>query len=241
YQQGKCHTDPTQNRAGGDFRQLRDRRDLFVDGAQLIQFGQHRFSVNVQPLELTIVERSDALYFHLTGTDFYEAITAEALSVAPEVWKQNFVSENDTVYRAEYLAYLAFKASVGRHEEGEVPPDAETLLPLVQQFAATRYEEGYTKGVHDVDATTLLVALYELESKIGLLRFSADTRAAAQLFWEKWLEDEEQSALHTELMGLQDLLTIFPDSEEADWLIERIVASLSDKTSSGAYPTLWDV
>ena len=38
-------------------RQLKDKLELFADGENVIQFGKHRFSVNVQPLDLTIVNR----------------------------------------------------------------------------------------------------------------------------------------------------------------------------------------
>src|SRR5690606_25497573 len=38
-------------------RQLKDRQELYVDGQNLIQFGRHRFSVNVQSLDLTTVVR----------------------------------------------------------------------------------------------------------------------------------------------------------------------------------------
>ena len=36
-------------------RQLKDRQDLYVDGQNIIQLGRHKFSVNVQALDLTTV------------------------------------------------------------------------------------------------------------------------------------------------------------------------------------------
>ena len=36
-------------------RALRDKTDLLEDDGNVIRFGQHRFSVNTRPLELTIV------------------------------------------------------------------------------------------------------------------------------------------------------------------------------------------
>ncbi len=54
-------------------RLLRDRTELFEEGdngESVIKLGRHRFSVNTQPLELTLLPRGDGLAFHLTGTDF---------------------------------------------------------------------------------------------------------------------------------------------------------------------------
>ena len=42
-------------------RGLRDRLDLYEDGATIIKFGRHRFSVNTQPLELTMVPRGEGM------------------------------------------------------------------------------------------------------------------------------------------------------------------------------------
>ncbi|HEU0306701.1 MAG TPA: DNA repair ATPase, partial [Lysobacter sp.] len=61
-------------------RALRDRSDLFEDGGNVIRLGRHRFSVNAQPLDLTILPRGDELALHLTGTDFMEPIHSEELA-----------------------------------------------------------------------------------------------------------------------------------------------------------------
>ena len=60
-------------------RQLRDKNELFVNGQNIIQFGEHKFSVNVQPLDLTTVIKDGEMQFHLSGTNFFEAIGNEAL------------------------------------------------------------------------------------------------------------------------------------------------------------------
>ena len=52
-------------------RALRDKSELFEEGGDVIRLGpRHRFSVNTQELDLTLMPRGDALYLHLTGTDF---------------------------------------------------------------------------------------------------------------------------------------------------------------------------
>ena len=55
-------------------RGQRDRADLFEGAGELIRFGEHRFPVNAQPLELMIVPHDGGLAVHLAGTDFYESI-----------------------------------------------------------------------------------------------------------------------------------------------------------------------
>ena len=37
-------------------RQLKDRNELFVDGKNVIRFGKHQFTVNVQELDLTSLD-----------------------------------------------------------------------------------------------------------------------------------------------------------------------------------------
>jgi hypothetical protein len=85
-------------------RGQRDRADLFDGAGELIRFGDHRFAVNAQPLELMIVPHDDGLAVHLTGTDFYEPIDDERLLAARALWAQDLPSESPEVYRGEYLA-----------------------------------------------------------------------------------------------------------------------------------------
>ncbi|MBX5482196.1 MAG: DNA repair ATPase [Myxococcaceae bacterium] len=176
-------------------RILRDKQDLFEDGASVIKLGPHRFNVNTQPLELTVVPRDGALALHLTGTDFYEPLNLEALEDTRPFWDQHLVSETKAIYRGEYLAAsMLFDA-----EDGRTPPlpssaDAEALLPLVRSYAQERYDEGYERGVHDADAAKILAAVLALRQTAGLLRFGPVARAHAQLFWA-WHKDEHARAI----------------------------------------------
>src|SRR5690606_5237023 len=59
-------------------RGLRDKLELFdASGAPVIKLGRHRFNVNTQPVELTLVPSEGGLALHVTGTDFHEPITDE--------------------------------------------------------------------------------------------------------------------------------------------------------------------
>jgi len=179
-------------------RGLRDRLELFEDGANLIKFGKHRFPVNTRPLELTMVPRDGGMALHLTGTDFYEGIDDAEVNAAKPYWDQALPSEGGAVSRAEYLAgSILFAAEEGREgltvarlEEASVE---EELLALVRGWAAERYDEGYERGVHDSDAAALLRELLHLRGTAGLLRFPARPRAAATLFWA-WSDDDDAKA-----------------------------------------------
>jgi hypothetical protein len=144
-------------------RALRDKTDIFE--GDVARLGHHRFSVNTQPIELTIVPREGRPHLHVTGTSFFEAINEDL-----EFPDQELVSETAEVYRAEYLAY--------------------TAMNNVREAAASRYDEGYERGVHDHDAALIADKLRGMLATAGLLRFSPSARAAAALFWA-FFEDEK--------------------------------------------------
>src|SRR5690606_7883241 len=94
-------------------RSLRDRSELFEAGGSVIRLGpRHRFSVNTQPLDLTILPRGDGLAVHLTGTDYYEAIHDPELDALRDWWQVSLDSESPQLYRGEYLAGLIVDAAV---------------------------------------------------------------------------------------------------------------------------------
>ncbi|NYZ62525.1 DNA repair ATPase [Luteimonas deserti] len=171
-------------------RSLRDRSDLFEGGGQVIRLGpRHRFSVNTQPLDLTILPRGDGLSIHLTGTDFYAPIDDPELDSLRAFWQVTLDSESLDITRAEYLAGLVLRAAVDgcegldldrlRRELSE--PDA--LERSVRAFAAPRYREGYEKGIHDHDAALILRELLPLHAKAGPLARPPAARALALAFW----------------------------------------------------------
>lgn len=168
-------------------RQLKDRQELYADGENIIQLGQHRFTVNQQDLELTVVPREDIMAYHLTGTNFFEPITDPAFEDTRAAWSLELPSESETVYRGEYLAFQYLQAH----------PEGEPTLEAIQQFMAPRYTEGYTKGVHDADAHRLLETLMPLRAEAGLLRYDQADRARAIVLWKQWQGDpERQQLLH---------------------------------------------
>ncbi len=226
-------------------RQLKDRQEMFVAGENVIKFGQHHFSVNVQNLDLTIIQKTDGMYYHLTGTNFFEKIENEAFLATEEAWSQEMVSENDKVYRAEYLAYKIYQAATQTSTSNEVVPDDQegeklmvpaisdlhqleeaALLELVQKFMAPRYSEGYVKGLHDQDATKILKALIMLNQNIQLLRYPTTARACAAYYWKQYLSKEQKQLLNHRLKGIGVILQVFPDTKEFGDLIQDLQAGI---------------
>jgi hypothetical protein len=170
-------------------RILRDKLDLFEEGEAIVKFGTHRFSVNTQPLELTLVPRGDDLAIHITGTDFYETVDDPQFTQTRPFWSQQSISETDTVYRSEFLAaQILFLAEDSQNGLSlQTLHDAQRsdggLLELVRRFSSDRYDENYERGLHDHDASLILDKLLSMRTTAGLLRFSPSHRAAACLFW----------------------------------------------------------
>ncbi|MFI5744700.1 DNA repair ATPase [Streptomyces sp. NPDC051644] len=161
-------------------RALRDRSELYADGGATIRLGRHRFAVNTQPFDLTLVPHGDRLAFALTGTDYRAPVTDPAFEATRPYWDRTLPSESPHVYRAEHLAARLLD------EQGAdtlATLNGSELTSLVRESAASAYDEGYQRGVHDEDATAILTTLLGLHAGAGLLRCPPAVRAAAQLFW----------------------------------------------------------
>lgn len=190
-------------------RQLKDRQALYEEGENVIRLGNQKFAVNRQALEGTIVRREGRLFFHLTGTGFFEAIEDEQLEQTRDVWDLDVLSESPSVYRSEYLAFKMFEDTRA----------GTPTLSDVQAFMSPRYNEGYVKGVHDRDATAILTGLLELDSVIGLLRYGTAARALATVFWHARRDDHD--ALAARIAGMGRVNRLFgPSPAQAGYVAE---------------------
>ncbi|WP_326694543.1 DNA repair ATPase [Streptomyces sp. NBC_01766] len=220
-------------------RALRDRTDLYADGGGIIRLGRHRFAVNSQPLDLTLVpyggsdgSGGDGLAFALTGTDYRSPVTDPEFAAHRAYWGRTLPSESPQLYRAEYLA-----ARLLAEHGAEALADADDLPTLVRKAAEEAYDEGYERGVHDHDATLILGALLRLHAGAGLLRFPPGARAAAQLFWahsttdaarRNWTRRAVSMARARETFGLAPAI--------ADWCAELAgVITGPDADGAAAY------
>ncbi|MFI5867955.1 DNA repair ATPase [Streptomyces sp. NPDC051546] len=234
-------------------RALRDRTELYADGGRTVRLGRHRFAVNTQPLDLTLVPRGDRLAFALTGTDYRSPVTDPGFEATRPYWGQSLPSENADVYRAEYLAarLLAEHGPAALAEEPDLPA-------LVRQAAEASYDEGYERGVHDHDATAILTVLLRLHEAAGLLRYAPSVRAEAQIFWAHgttaaertaWARRASSLARVREAFGAPPAIADFQtelataikgadSSSAAEYLFEELAGGQGGFVTSGAARTL---
>ncbi|MCP4683214.1 MAG: AAA family ATPase, partial [Desulfobacterales bacterium] len=210
-------------------RQLKDRKELYVDGEQIIKFGEHKFSVNRQPLDLTIVHRESDQVFHLTGTNFFESIDNKEFYTTHPVWDMEVGSEDDKVYRSEYLAFQILKEiETADHEEVSViknmleNEEEDALITHVQQFMGPRYAEGYTKGIHDHDGAKIFRNLAKIHFSIGLLRFHPRARALARVFWALYSDKKNRNVIASKLNAFGMMCAVFPGQEKQENYIDEL-------------------
>ncbi|KAB2352739.1 AAA family ATPase [Actinomadura rudentiformis] len=215
-------------------RSLRDRLDLYADGGSAIRLGRHRFAVNTQPTELTLVPQDGAMAFAVTGTDYRAAVRDEAFSATREFWDQPLVSETSEIYRAEYLAASILLDAEKAATLADLHEAARTdggLLEYVRHVAGSRYDEGYERGVHDHDAALILAALLRLHTGAGLLRFPPAARAAAQLFWAYGTDEPARTTWTTRAVSLSRARAAFGRTVAVDDLcaeLSRAIATFVD-------------
>ncbi|BFV60769.1 DNA repair ATPase [Kitasatospora sp. CMC57] len=182
---------------------LRDRGDLYTDGGTTLRLGRHHFAVTTQRPELTLVPWQGRPTFALTGTDYRSPVTRPDFDATRRYWDQHLPSETPDMYRAEYLAAsLVLQSQPLGLEALNEAQSTGRLLELVRREVEARPDEGYQRGVHDHDATTILDALLHLHADAGPLRHPAAARAAAQLFWAHGTDETTRSAWTTRARSL---------------------------------------
>ncbi|MFM2246893.1 MAG: hypothetical protein RL071_2967 [Pseudomonadota bacterium] len=226
-------------------RVIRDKLDLFDEGAELIKFGQHRFAVNTAAVELTLLPRGEGMALHLTGTGYYEEVTDPGLLSTRPFWSMSVASEDPEVYRAEFLAHALLRAaeagagglSVAALDEALLVDGG--LLERVRAFAADRYDEGYERGVHDADATVILEKLLGMRRSVGLLRFSASARALGALWWAGLADREQRAALHRQALAAARLLAAFPQAPARGALTAALAGAIGPWVAARLAATPW--
>lgn len=220
-------------------RALRDRSDLYEGDGKVVKLGpRHRFSVNTQELDLTIIPRQESLFFHLIGTDYYQPLGDHELNNLQDFWFVSLESENEHVYRSEYLAYSIIEQAKQdtdyANELQRALLDEDALKQLVRNYAAPKYKEGYEKGIHDHDAVLLLEQIVPLLAQADLLQYDPLVRGFAQVFWanlqtlgnrldlprlsyETW-EERAKSAVQ--------MKSVFGASDAQNLLAEEIVVAM---------------
>jgi hypothetical protein len=201
-------------------RQLKDRDELFTGGGQMIQLGRHQFNVNTKPLDLTVVLREGVQHFHITSTQYFAPITDEEFLATRQAWDQEIVSENQTVYRGEYLAWQMLETT----GNGPVDLSDDALLEQTRAFMAERYQEGYTKGVHDLDGTAIYRVLRATRDALGLARFAPEARACALVYWHRFCPTETKEKWSVLLDSFAERNRLFP----GDPIQNDYIAAIAD-------------
>lgn len=214
-------------------RILRDKSDIYEAGGNVIKLGpRHRFSVNTQELDLTIMPRDNQLYAHLTGTDYFEPLGQTELDELQEYWQYTTDAESSLLYRGEYLAGLILQAAEQNDKgltiellESQLK-EPELLAKTIRDFAAPRYKEGYERGIHDHDAGLLLAKLIPLHRTVGLLRFPPLARGFASLFWGRWKENIEAETWPERAHAGMNMLRLLGSRQALKILQEEIVQAM---------------
>ncbi len=209
-------------------RQLKDKLELFTGGENLIKFGNHEFLVNTLKLDVTTVFRNESIYYHLTGTNFYEEVNSEQLMTFKPYWNQTLVSENNEVYRAEYLAYQFFITITQTHNSflDWVKTNESDRLEVLQKYMSSRFNEGYVKGIHDIDALKIVNELTAKFELINHLKYNAINRVQAILFWEFGIDSELKKSFIHSIKAVGILNSVFPNHNEVDFLKNQLIEQL---------------
>ena len=201
-------------------RAVRDKSELVAADGNTLRFGRHAFTIQRQPLDLSLVPSQGGLSFQITGTDYMAPVQDPRLDAYRARWDQALVSETAELCRAEYLAGCLVQAAL-RGEQGldwatlvgavqaATPEQPAPLLERVRAFAAPRYQEGYQKGVHDEDAARLAAALLRMQDGAGLLAWGPSERTLALLYWQHGRFVNERDALQRRARAALQMQQLF--------------------------------
>ncbi|MCP5077532.1 MAG: AAA family ATPase [Psychromonas sp.] len=215
-------------------RSLRDKSDLFEDGGNVIKLGpRHKFSVNKQALDLSILPKDEQLYVRLSGTDYVQPLHNEPLAQLKPYWNIHLPSESDQLYRSEFLANAILQSTIQQRDNlswqtvKSVMVDRDKLAKLVSEFASTRFKEGYEKGIHDFDATLILEKLLPAYESAGVFIHSAFARGLACVFWANTQNEKQQCLWLQACKNAAQMQKVFGQLSAKERVIDEIEANLT--------------
>ena len=209
-------------------RQLKDKNELF-ESENVISLGKHKFLVNKQNIDLTIVPKEDGQYYHITGTNFFQKINDEELMATAPVWSQSVVSESNQVYKSEYLAWLLFSTLKNQSPKDQheiINFSQKELIDYVASFMGNRYQESYSKGIHDKDAAIILKKVMEMHLNGGVLKYNPTIRSCSIFAWLFEISADDKSIIQKRINAVGVLKQAFPNTNETANLEEDLVQLL---------------
>ena len=219
-------------------RQFKDKKELFGEGGNVIKMGNYQFFTNNLSLDLSMVIKNDKPHFHLAGTDFFEEIMDERLQNLSFLWDQSLISENDEVYRAEYLAYTIYQTLEHKANEEQLDVHGYTQLTekdqedFIRKIMASRYQDGYVKGIHEFDTQAILNILVEISHAAGVIKYSSEVRALGNFFWNSCLLEDQKELLINQIKAAALILSVFPQSREFEGIVEDVRLQLESSEAS---------
>ncbi|MBV1910915.1 MAG: DNA repair ATPase [Kangiellaceae bacterium] len=216
-------------------RSLRDQNDLYEDGGHVIKLGpRHKFAVNKQDLDLTILPKDKELFIRLTGTDFFERLENNRLTDLSEYWPMVVPSETESLYRSEYLAFSVLKAAESNQDNlswsrlSLAAADVKELTSLVTDYASPRFRDGYEKGIHDHDAVKILQQLVSIYEMAGVFKYSPLSRGLACIYWANLQGGGQQKLWQQKAKSASQMATVFSDGKAKFLLRNEIEAELTE-------------
>lgn len=216
-------------------RAMRDKNDIFEDGGKVIKLGRHKFSVNQQSLDLTILPKGKKQYIHLTGTDFYQPITNDELNSNQDFWDQHYASENASVYRGEYLAYQILNDAITSSKQekldnlNKIHVSTESYAGVIDDFIKKNPNDGYEKGIHDLDSDKILTALMVQYLDSPWIIYPAKSKAIAMWFWSSITNESDRESLVKQSKSAKALKDNFQDSNQNHQFNADILELITDK------------
>ena len=215
-------------------RSLRDKSDLFEDGGNVIKLGpRHKFSVNKQALDLSVLAKDEKMYIRLAGTDYEQLLVNEQLNNLKPYWNIHLPSESEKLYRSEFLAYSILQSANENKNNlnwqvlRPIMGNDEQLTKLVSEFASTRYKEGYEKGIHDFDATLILKQLLPVYESAGVFIHSPLARGIACIFWAQTQTEKQQMLWVSACKNAAQMEKVFAQHSAKKNIIKEIHQTLT--------------
>jgi hypothetical protein len=109
----------------------------------------------------------------------------------------------------------------------------EDRLALVQEFMGARYQEGYTKGIHDLDGAKIFHALLSAHLALQLARYQPAARGCAVAWWHRFCPPETRTLWQARLRSFGERNKLFPgDPSQVNYIaaLQQLLGAFIEET-----------